>query len=54
MNHRRATQTTWKHVPLSGRLEEEPLQLLRLLLEACGRDLALGIVFLNKVRDDRV
>lgn len=41
-------------VPLSGRLEKEPLQLLRLLLEVRGGDLALGIIFLNEIGDDRV
>ena len=44
----------WADIPLTGRLEEEPLELLDLLLILVERNLALGVVFLDQVRDQSV
>ena len=41
-------------VPLTRRLEKEPLKLVHLLLEARDRDLVLGVIFVNKVLHNRV
>lgn len=40
--------------PLTGRLEHEPLQLRGLVLEGLHGQLALGVILVGEVRDDRV
>lgn len=44
----------WEDAPLAGGLEEEPLQLVDLLFDALDRDLALRVVLVNEVSQDRV
>ena len=40
--------------PLTGGLEEEPLQLLELFFTVAHRKLALGVVFVSEVEEDRI
>ena len=49
-----AVRRKWEDAPLAGGLEEEPLQLVDLLLETLDGDLALRIVLVNEVSQDRV